>query len=472
MMKRKLFSYVAVLLLFVVFGCSGTNNPKGTNSGAETALKITRLELKKMDGMIIETLENPAKKITAKDTEEDRIKIEVTPAEEGVSVTYNPTLQENGKDKFAALNLGNNTFTITLRKGDLKTEYTLEINLKENEKPSDKTIKTLKIGAVPYYQSYERAIEANKGQDGKYTATLPHSVARKPYFLFVEGNNLKDVVFIEGITKSTPYPRADTRGIDFGKDEKLPDEGGNKEFTFYIFQKDSDVTDLSKGVKYTVIINIKPIPNTNIAGITFNNEVGIIDKQNITCNAEFEIGKAVSVNVTLADATSRWKMVDKDEDEIQSLAIEATGADFFINVIPEAGAEFKSKYHVTLKAKKGETEKKITEIRYKTRSTPNAEVKTATRGAGDVFLLTYTGGKIYFETNIPILKTGENTTDVKITEIQYKDENGQYTKKLKKIGSFMIDGEAINKVESPEGLAVRVAFTDNKADEFIIKKQQ
>ena len=465
MIKRKLFSFLSVLLVLTAFGCNtntkgGENNPRPDK---ETAPTIKKLEVFKMDGTTsLFSIENPKdSKITATATQEESVKVKVT-ADSGVNITYDPALTGTGKDEFALGTVGKNTLKITLTKGALKKEYTLEIERTQIIPPSNKLLKNVKVGtgALATWQNAKLGVATTNPDE--YAITFEHSVAGQKYSLFVEAESATDVVFIKDFTKKPPYPKADKSDIRDIAD--LPAVGGNDTLEFYLFEKEEDVSNLTLGRKYTVKLTVMAEPNTKIKTITFNNNTGIINEGNkkITCETEFDIGTVINTVVTLEDATGQYKIVDDAGKEITlPLTIAVSGLKFNIAVIPQAGEAFKATYYVTLQAKKAQQVKIITGIKYLDGSTSSeTDLKeNADRGDNNICEVSYSGDNNL--TFLPMPKENISLVEEKV--------GNSYNEIPKVSGFFVIQKRSLYKLNA--GMTVRVTFKDGKTDEFIIKKK-
>ena len=448
---KKLVAFM--FLLSLVFACNNGKLEKPSEEVEKQKPVLKKLEILKVsDGSSLKVFEEfKSNTMSGFETEEEKVKIKFDVDLE-VKVYFNPDLPEY---KFPLTKIGNNTLNIILEKDGLQNVYILTI--KRNSKEAEiREIKELRF-TTDYAADADGAtlVNRNASDDKLFELELSHIYAERKYFIFVEGKDESDVVFIEG--KIAPYPKANKQRIEVGN---LAKATGETKQDFYIFKEGVDTSNLGLATKYTLKIAIKKEPNTKIKSVKFNEEAGNIDGNKITCEHEFEVGTSINTTLELEDATSTYTV-----NAGNPVAIAGNGAKFNIVVVPEEGESFKETYSVVLKAKTTEV-KKITGIKYVDQGpTYNiAELNlTADRNKDNVCLIDYTSG---ISGNLSFLPVPEN--DIKNVE---KDLWGSYSE-VQKLGvAYVIQARDLRNITT-KGIKIRVTFNDDTTDEFIIKAKE
>ena len=448
---KKLVTFM--FLLSLVFACNNGKVEKPSEEVKKQKPVLKKLEILKVsDNSNIKTFEKfKDNVIDGIETEEEKVEIKFHVDLE-VKVYFNPELPEH---KFALTKVGDNTLNIILEKDGLQNVYILKIK-RISKTTEERKIKNL-LFTTDYVADADHATLMNKNasDDKLFELELSHIYAERKYFIFVEGKDESDVVFIEG--KIAPYPKANRQRIEVGN---LAKAGKETLQYLYLFKDGEDTSNLGLGTKYTLKITIKKEPNTKIKSVKFNEKAGKIDGKQITCEHEFDVGTNITTTLELEATTSTYTV-----NAGNPVAIAGNGARFDIVVVPEEGESFKETYSVVLNAKTTEV-KKITGIKYVDQGpTYNiAELNlTADRNKDNVCLIDYTSG---ISGNLSFLPVPEN--DIKNVE---KDLWGSYSE-VQKLGvAYVIQARDLRNITT-KGIKIRVTFNDDTTDEFIIKAKE
>ena len=443
---KKLLKFIFLIGLLLSCNTGTENKPNEEPEKQKPVLR--RLEILKVsDGSSIKALDTfESNVISGIETEEEKVRISFFVDIE-VRVYFTP---DSPNYEFTLSKVGDNVFYIKLEKDGLENVYILTIKRKSTNAEM-REIKELRF-TTDYIADYDRAIVANKNasDDKLFEIQTPHTDSEKKYFIFVEGKEETDVVFIDG--KIPPYPKANKQRIEVGNLAKV---GGETNLSFYLFKDGVDTANLGLGTKYTLKVSIKKEPNIKIKWVKFNEKVGEVSGNQITCEHEFDVATVINTTMELDDTTSTSIV-----NEGKPVKIEGNGAKFDIVVIPEEGQTFKATYNVALKAK-STLVKKITSIKYFDGGPVGLDDLTMESiRKDDVCLVEYSDGNFTF---LPI-----PSNEIKIVE-QWIEWKNAYSEIQKNGPVFSIrKNEARNLTK---GIKIKVTFKDDTTDEFTIKKK-
>ena len=444
---KKLLKFI--FLMSLLLSCNNGKETKPSEEPQKQKPVLKKLEILKVsDGSSIKTLEEfPSNVIGGIETEEEKVKIKFSVDLE-VKVYFTPDLPTY---EFTLSKIGDNILNIKLEKDGLENVYILTI--KRTSKTTElRKIKNLKF-TTDQVADYDRAISVSKNSsdDRLFELQLSHVNSERKYFIFVEGEDETDVVFIEG--KVAPYPKADKQRIEVGN---LARAGGETILNFYLFKDGVDTANLGLGTKYTLKVSIKKEPNTKIKQVKFNEKDGKIDGNQITCDYEFDIGTTIVTTLELDATTSNYTVNDGNP-----IKIAGNGANFDIVVVPEEGETSKETYNVKLKAK-ATLNKKITGIKYYDGDVSTSDDLSETSNREDDICKISSHDEDNNFSFLPI-----PSDEIKTIE-RFVAYNNSYFAIQKRGDVFVIlrrDAKGL-----AQGIKIKVTFNDNTTDEFIIKK--
>ena len=444
---KKLLKFI--FLMSLLLSCNNGKETKPSEEPQKQKPVLKKLEILKVsDGSSIKTLEEfPSNVIGGIETEEEKVKIKFSVDLE-VKVYFTPELPTY---EFTLSKIGDNVLNIKLEKDGLENVYILTI--KRTSKTTElRKIKNLKF-TTDQVADYDKAINVSKNSsdDSLFELQLSHVNSERKYFIFVEGEDETDVVFIEG--KVAPYPKADKQRIEVGN---LARAGGETILNFYLFKDGVDTANLGLGTKYTLKVSIKKEPNTKIKQVKFNEKDGKIDGNQITCDYEFDIGTTIVTTLELDATTSNYTVNDGNP-----IKIAGNGANFDIVVVPEEGETSKETYNVKLKAK-ATLNKKITGIKYYDGDVSTSDDLSETSNREDDICKISSHDEDNNFSFLPI-----PSDEIKTIE-RFVAYNNSYFAIQKRGDVFVIlrrDAKGL-----AQGIKIKVTFNDNTTDEFIIKK--
>ena len=480
-MKKRMFFGLALFLVLFVFACNGTGKKpenkkdetpqqqggESQNPGQDEATPILKkIEVKTMDDASIFSNEKPNNPIDAGKTKEEKVKVVITVDSD---VTVESLLQGAKKDEWTLSNIGENSLEIKLKRKVKTATYTLKLIREKNTpptpppapQPETKELESLKIGfgnTTTLNDAKEPKVDASDSH--VYNMEVSHTYSEWKYTLFVNGKNTENIVYIPSVTLTTPYPKADNKGIVAGS---LPKAGGKSKCEFYLFASEADISDLSKGVKYTINFTVKNMPNTKIKNIAFNGKNGKIDGNNITCGDKFDIDTVINVVCTLEASTSTFKKTGMENyDELSEIRILASGAQFRILVTPQEGEAYRETYTVKLDANQQAPKAIVTGIRYYDgRGNSNTDLTETANREDDVFKVEHTEDEAFSFLPLP----SENIEKVEMSPYTQYDAVRQIS------GIYILDARKANQKITSAGTKFRVTYKDGKVDEFTIKKK-
>ena len=442
-----------IFLLSLLFACNNNGNkPKQEPGGLVKKQKpvLKKLEILKVsDGSSIKTFEEfPSNAIDGIETEEEKVKIRFSVDLE-VKVYFTPDLPTY---EFSLSKIGDNVLNIKLEKDGLENVYILTIRRKSTNVDM-REIKELRF-TTDYVADYSVATVVNKNasDDKLFELECSHIDSGRKYFIFVDGKEPTDVVFIKG--KVAPHPKADKQRIEVGN---LVNAGEVTTLDFYLFKEGVDVANTGLGTKYTLKVSIKKEPNTKIKQVKFNDKDGNIDGRQITCEYEFDVDTTITTILELDAATSTYTINGGNP-----VKIAGNGANFDIVVVPEEGETSKETYSVKLKAK-ATLNKKITGIKYYDGdvSTSNDLSGTSNREDDVCKISSHDEDNNFSFLPIP-------SDEIKTIE-RFVAYNNNYFAIQKRGDVFVIlrrDAKGL-----AQGIKIKVTFNDDTTDEFTIKKK-
>lgn len=444
---KKLLKFI--FLMSLLLSCNNGKETKPSEEPQKQKPVLKKLEILKVsDGSSIKTLEEfPSNVIGGIETEEEKVKIRLSVDLE-VKVYFTPDLPTY---EFTLSKIGDNILNIKLEKDGLENVYILTI--KRTSKTTElRKIKNLKF-TTDQVADYDRAISVSKNSsdDRLFELQLSHVDSERKYFIFVEGEDETDVVFIDG--KVAPYPKADKQRIEVGN---LARAGGETILNFYLFKDGVDTANLGLGTKYTLKVSIRKEPNTKIKQVKFNDKDGKIDGRQITCEHEFDVGTTIATTLELDAATSNYTVNGGNP-----VKIAGNGANFDIVVVPEEGETFKETYSVKLKAK-ATLNKKITGIKYYDGDVSTSDDLSETSNREDDVCKISSHDEDNNFSFLPI-----PSDEIKTIE-RFVAYNSTYFPIPKRGDVFVLmkrDAKGL-----AQGIKIKVTFNDNTTDEFIIKK--
>jgi len=444
---KKLLKFI--FLMSLLLSCNNGKETKPSEEPQKQKPVLKKLEILKVsDGSSIKTLEEfPSNVIGGIETEEEKVKIKFSVDLE-VKVYFTPELPTH---EFSLSKIGDNVLNIKLEKDGLENVYILTI--KRTSKTTElRKIKNLKF-TTDQVADYDKAtnVSKNSSDDSLFELQLSHVNSERKYFIFVEGEDETDVVFIEG--KVAPYPKADKQRIEVGN---LARAGGETILNFYLFKDGVDTANLGLGTKYTLKVSIKKEPNTKIKQVKFNEKDGKIDGNQITCEHEFDIGTTIATTLELDATTSNYTVNGGNP-----VKIAGNGANFDIVVVPEEGETFKETYSVKLKAK-ATLNKKITGIKYYDGDVSTSDDLSETSNREDDVCKISSHDEDNNFSFLPI-----PSDEIKTIE-RFVAYNSTYSPIPKRGDVFVLmkrDAKGL-----AQGIKIKVTFNDDTTDEFIIKK--
>ena len=445
---KKLVGFI--FLLSLLLSCNNWKETKPSEEPQKQKPVLKKLEILKVsDGSSIKTFEEfPSKAIGGIETEEEKVKIKFSVDLE-VKVYFTPDLPTY---EFTLSKIGDNVLNIKLEKDGLENVYILTIRRKSTNVDM-REIKELRF-TTDYVADYSVATVVNKNasDDKLFELECSHIDAERKYFIFVDGKEPTDVVFIEG--KVAPYPKADKQRIGVGN---LAKAGEVTALDFYLFRDGVDVANTGLGTKYTLKVSIRKEPNTKIKQVKFNNKDGKIDGRQITCEHEFDVGTTIATTLELDAATSTYTINGGNP-----VKIAGNGANFEIVVVPEEGETFKETYSVKLKAKTT-LNKKITGIKYYDGdvSTSNDLSETSNREDDVCKISSHDEDNNFSFLPIP----SENIKSIE----RFVAYNSTYWDIPKRGNVFVISKRDARSLA--QGIKIKVTFNDDTTDEFTIKKE-
>lgn len=444
---KKLVGFI--FLLSLLLSCNNWKETKPSEEPQKQKPVLKKLEILKIsDGSSIKTFEEfPSNAIGGIETEEEKVKIKFSVDLE-VKVYFTPDLPTY---EFTLSKIGDNVLNIKLEKDGLENVYILTIRRKSTNVDM-REIKELRF-TTDYVADYSVATVVNKNasDDKLFELECSHIDAERKYFIFVDGKEPTDVVFIEG--KVAPYPKADKQRIGVGN---LAKAGEVTALDFYLFRDGVDVANTGLGTKYTLKVSIRKEPNTKIKSVNFNGEIGNIDGRQITCDHEFDVGTTIATTLELDAATSTYTINGGNP-----VKIAGNGANFEIVVVPEEGDTFKETYSVKLKAK-ATLNKKITGIKYYDGDvpTPNDLSETSNREDDVCKISSHDEDNNFSFLPIP-------SDEIKTIE-RFVAYNNNYFAIQKRGDVFVILKREAKGLA--QGIKIKVTFNDDTTDEFTIKK--
>ena len=445
---KKLVGFI--FLLSLLLSCNNWKETKPSEEPQKQKPVLKKLEILKVsDGSSIKTFEEfPSKAIGGIETEEEKVKIKFSVDLE-VKVYFTPDLPTY---EFTLSKIGDNVLNIKLEKDGLENVYILTIRRKSTNVDM-REIKELRF-TTDYVADYSVATVVNKNasDDKLFELECSHIDAERKYFIFVDGKEPTDVVFIEG--KVAPYPKADKQRIGVGN---LAKAGEVTALDFYLFRDGVDVANTGLGTKYTLKVSIRKEPNTKIKQVKFNNKDGKIDGRQITCEHEFDVGTTIATTLELDAATSTYTINGGNP-----VKIAGNGANFDIVVVPEEGETFKETYSVKLKAK-ATLNKKITGIKYYDGdvSTSDDLSETSNREDDVCKISSHDDDNNFSFLPIP----SENIKSIE----RFVAYNSTYWDIPKRGNVFVISKRDARSLA--QGIKIKVTFNDDTTDEFTIKKE-
>ena len=445
---KKLVGFI--FLLSLLLSCNNWKETKPSEEPQKQKPVLKKLEILKVsDGSSIKTFEEfPSNAIGGIETEEEKVKISFSVDLE-VKVYFTPVLPTY---EFTLSKIGDNVLNIKLEKDGLENVYILTIRRKSTNVDM-REINELRF-TTDYVADYDVATVVNKhaSDDKLFELECSHIDAERKYFIFVDGKEPTDVVFIGG--KVAPYPKADKQRIGVGN---LAKAGNVTTLDFYLFKDGVDVANTGLGTKYTLKVSIRKEPNTKIKQVKFNDKDGKIVGRQITCEHEFDVGSTITTTLELDAATSTYTINGGNP-----VKIAGNGANFDIVVVPEEGDTFKETYSVKLKAK-ATLNKKITGIKYYDGDapTPNDLSETSNREDDVCKISSHDEDNNFSFLPIP-------SDEIKTIE-RFVAYNGTYWAIPKRGNVFVIlnrDAKGL-----AQGIKIRVTFNDDTTDEFTIKTE-
>lgn len=445
---KKLVTFM--FLLSLVFACNNGKVEKPSEEVKKQKPVLKKLEILKVsDGSSLKVFEEfKSNTISGFETEEEKVEIKFHVDLE-VKVYLDPELPEH---KFALTKVGDNTLNIILEKDGLQNVYILKIK-RISKTTEERKIKNL-LFTTDYVADADHATLMNKNasDDKLFELTLLHTEEERKYFIFVEGENESDIVFIEG--KIAPYPKANKQRIEVGNLAKAGEETLQY---LYLFKDGEDTSNLGLGTKYTLKITIKKEPNTKIKSVKFNEKDGKIDGKQITCEHEFDVGTSITTTLELEATTSTYTV-----NAGNPVAIAGNGAKFNIVVVPEEGESFKETYSVVLKAKTTEV-KKITGIKYYDGDVSTSDDLSETSNREDDVCKISSHDEDNNFSFLPI--PSENIKSIE----RFVTYNSTYWDIQKRGDVFVISKRDAKSLA--QGIKIKVTFKDDTTDEFTIKNQ-
>ena len=445
---KKLVGFI--FLLSLLLSCNNWKETKPSEEPQKQKPVLKKLEILKVsDGSSIKTFEEfSSNAIGGIETEEEKVKISFSVDLE-VKVYFTPVLPTH---EFTLSKIGDNVLNIKLEKDGLENVYILTIRRKSTNVDM-REINELRF-TTDYVADYDVAtvVNRNASNDKLFELELSHIHSEKKYFIFVDGKDQTDVVFIGG--KVAPYPKADKKKIEIGN---LVKAGNVTTLDFYLFKDGVDVANTGLGTKYTLKVSIRKEPNTKIKQVKFNDKDGKIDGRQITCEHEFDVGTTIATTLELDAATSTYTINGGNP-----VKIAGNGANFEIVVVPEEGETSKETYSVKLKAKTT-LNKKITGIKYYDGDvpTPNDLSETSNREDDVCKISSHDEDNNFSFLPIP-------SDEIKTIE-RFVAYNNNYFAIQKRGDVFVIlkrDAKGL-----AQGIKIRVTFNDDTTDEFTIKTE-
>ena len=444
---KKLVGFI--FLLSLLLSCNNWKETKPSEEPQKQKPVLKKLEILKVsDGSSIKTFEEfPSKAIGGIETEEEKVKIKFSVDLE-VKVYFTPDLPTY---EFTLSKIGDNVLNIKLEKDGLENVYILTIRRKSTNVDM-REIKELRF-TTDYVADYSVATVVNKNasDDKLFELECSHIDAERKYFIFVDGKDQTDVVFIEG--KVAPYPKADKQRIGVGN---LAKAGEVTALDFYLFRDGVNTANIGLGTKYTLKVSIRKEPNTKIKQVKFNNKDGKIDGRQITCEHEFDVGTTITTTLELDATTSNYTVNGGNP-----VKIAGNGANFDIVVVPEEGETFKETYSVKLKAK-ATLNKKITGIKYYDGdvSTSDDLSETSNREDDVCKISSHDDDNNFSFLPIP----SENIKSIE----RFVAYNSTYWDIPKRGDVFVLQRREAKGLA--QGIKIKVTFNDDTTDEFTIKK--
>ena len=445
---KKLVGFI--FLLSLLLSCNNWKETKPSEEPQKQKPVLKKLEILKVsDGSSIKTFEEfPSKAIGGIETEEEKVKIKFSVDLE-VKVYFTPDLPTY---EFTLSKIGDNVLNIKLEKDGLENVYILTIRRKSTNVDM-REIKELRF-TTDYVADYSVATVVNKNasDDKLFELECSHIDAERKYFIFVDGKDQTDVVFIEG--KVAPYPKADKQRIGVGN---LAKAGEVTALDFYLFRDGVNTANIGLGTKYTLKVSIRKEPNTKIKQVKFNNKDGKIDGRQITCEHEFDVGTTITTTLELDATTSNYTVNGGNP-----VKIAGNGANFDIVVVPEEGETFKETYSVKLKAK-ATLNKKITGIKYYDGdvSTSDDLSETSNREDDVCKISSHDDDNNFSFLPIP----SENIKSIE----RFVAYNSTYWDIPKRGDVFVLQRREAKGLA--QGIKIKVTFNDDTTDEFTIKKE-
>ena len=445
---KKLVGFI--FLLSLLLSCNNWKETKPSEEPQKQKPVLKKLEILKVsDGSSIKTFEEfPSKAIGGIETEEEKVKIKFSVDLE-VKVYFTPDLPTY---EFTLSKIGDNVLNIKLEKDGLENVYILTIRRKSTNVDM-REIKELRF-TTDYVADYSVATVVNKNasDDKLFELECSHIDAERKYFIFVDGKDQTDVVFIEG--KVAPYPKADKQRIGVGN---LAKAGEVTALDFYLFRDGVNTANIGLGTKYTLKVSIRKEPNTKIKSVNFNGKIGNIDGRQITCEHEFDVGTTITTNLELDATTSNYTVNGGNP-----VKIAGNGANFDIVVVPEEGETFKETYSVKLKAK-ATLNKKITGIKYYDGDVSTSDDLSETSNREDDVCKISSHDEDNNFSFLPI--PSENIKSIE----RFVAYNSTYWDIPKRGNVFVISKRDARSLA--QGIKIKVTFNDDTTDEFTIKKE-
>ena len=445
---KKLVGFI--FLLSLLLSCNNWKETKPSEEPQKQKPVLKKLEILKVsDGSSIKTFEEfPSNAIGGIETEEEKVKIRFSVDLE-VKVYFTPDLPTY---EFTLSKIGDNVLNIKLEKDGLENVYILMIRRKSTNVDM-REIKELRF-TTDYVADYSVATVVNKNasDDKLFELECSHIDAERKYFIFVDGKEPTDVVFIEG--KVAPYPKADKQRIGVGN---LAKAGEVTALDFYLFRDGVNVANTGLGTKYTLKVSIRKEPNTKIKRVKFNDKDGKIDGRQITCEHEFDVGTTIATTLELDAATSTYTINGGNP-----VKIAGNGANFDIVVVPEEGETFKETYSVKLKAK-ATLNKKITGIKYYDGDVSTSDDLSETSNREDDVCKISSHDE---DNNFSFLPIPDD--EIKTIE-RFVAYNNTYFSIPKRGDVFVLQRRDAKGLA--QGIKIKVTFNDDTTDEFTIKKE-
>ena len=189
---KKLVGFI--FLLSLLLSCNNWKETKPSEEPQKQKPVLKKLEILKVsDGSSIKTFEEfPSNAIGGIETEEEKVKIRFSVDLE-VKVYFTPDLPTY---EFTLSKIGDNVLNIKLEKDGLENVYILTIRRKSTNVDM-REIKELRF-TTDYVADYSVATVVNKNasDDKLFELECSHIDSGRKYFIFVDGKEPTDVVFI------------------------------------------------------------------------------------------------------------------------------------------------------------------------------------------------------------------------------------------------------------------------------------